>query len=107
HWPLTNRPAYNSVSRYGGPNPRVCRGHRQPLVFYRRCCMFRFAVAAIAALTLVASAEAAKLKIGDPAPKFSGLESADGKSVSFEDYKNKDVLVVCITCNHCPVAVAY
>jgi peroxiredoxin len=67
--------------------------------------MFRFAVAAVAALGLVASVEAAKLKIGDAAPKFSGLESADGKSCSFDDMKNKDVLVVCITCNHCPVAV--
>ncbi len=35
------------------------------------------------------------------------LRGVDGKSHSLADYKNKDVLVVAITCNHCPVAVAY
>jgi peroxiredoxin len=69
--------------------------------------MFRTAAAALAALVLVAGAQAAKLKIGDPAPKFSGLETTDGKSVSLADFKDKDVVVVCVTCNHCPVAVAY
>jgi len=69
--------------------------------------MFRFAAAAVAALTLVAGTQAAGLKIGDSAPKFSGLETTDGKSVSLDDFKNKDVLVVAITCNHCPVAIAY
>src|SRR5262245_51493305 len=68
--------------------------------------MVRFAVAAVAALAIVASVEAARLKIGDVAPKFSGLECADGKSCSFEDMKSKDVVVVCITCNHCPYAKA-
>jgi peroxiredoxin len=67
--------------------------------------MVRFAGAAVAALCLVASVEAARLKIGDPAPKFSGLECADGKSCSFDDMKSKDVVVVCITCNHCPYAM--
>jgi peroxiredoxin len=67
--------------------------------------MIRFAAAAVAALCLVASVEAAKLKIGDAAPKFSGLECADGKSCSLDDMKSKDVVVVCITCNHCPYAV--
>lgn len=69
--------------------------------------MNRYAIAAVAALSLVCSAQAAKLKIGDPAPKFSGLATADGKSISLADLKDKDVVVVAITCNHCPVAVAY
>jgi peroxiredoxin len=69
--------------------------------------MIRYAIAAVAALSLVCSAHAAKLKIGDPAPKFSGLETTDGKSISLDDLKDKDVVVVAITCNHCPVAVAY
>jgi len=68
--------------------------------------MVRFAVAAFAALSLVAGSSAA-MKIGGKAPNFAGLETADGKSVSLADFKNKDVLVVCVTCNHCPVAVAY
>lgn len=66
--------------------------------------MFRFAVASCIALVMGASVDAAKLKIGDPAPKFSGLECADGKSISFDDLKNKDVIVICTTCNHCPYA---
>jgi peroxiredoxin len=69
--------------------------------------MTRFVTAAFAAAVLAVSAQAAPLKIGAHAPNFSGLESADGKSVSLADFKEKDVLVVCITCNHCPVAIAY
>jgi peroxiredoxin len=70
--------------------------------------MLRFAVAAVAALALVAPSQAAPLKVGDPAPKFAGLESAtSGKKFSFDDYKDKDVLVICTTCNHCPFAKAY
>jgi peroxiredoxin len=69
--------------------------------------MTRFVTAAFAAAVLAVSAQAAPIKIGSPAPNFSGLETADGKSVSLADYKDKDVLVVCITCNHCPVAIAY
>ena len=69
--------------------------------------MTRFVTAAFAAAILAVSAQAAPLKIGSPAPNFSGLESADGKSVSLADFKDKDVVVVCITCNHCPVAIAY
>jgi len=48
-----------------------------------------------------------KLSIGDAAPSFTGLEGVDGKSHSLSDLKDKDVVVVIITCNHCPVAVAY
>jgi hypothetical protein len=69
--------------------------------------MTRFVTAAFAAAVLAVSAQAAPMKIGSKAPNFSGLESADGKSVSLADFKDKDVLVVCITCNHCPVAIAY
>jgi len=69
--------------------------------------MSRFVTAAIAAAVVAVSAQAAPLKVGSPAPNFSGLETADGKSVSLADFKDKDVLVVCITCNHCPVAIAY
>src|SRR5438067_2545193 len=69
--------------------------------------MTRFVTAAFTAAVLAVSAQAAPLKVGSPAPTFSGLETADGKSVSLADFKDKDVLVVCITCNHCPVAIAY
>ena len=48
-----------------------------------------------------------KVKIGDQAPVFANLPGVDGKSHSLSDYSDKDVLVLVVTCNHCPVAVAY
>jgi peroxiredoxin len=46
-----------------------------------------------------------KVGLGDSCPAFN-LPGTDGKNHALADYK-KDVLVVIITCNHCPVAVAY
>lgn len=68
--------------------------------------------ACIAGLSMVSLAQGGgkfnkKIAIGDAAPNFSGLPGVDGKNHSLSDYSNKDVLVLCITCNHCPVAVAY
>jgi peroxiredoxin len=46
-----------------------------------------------------------KVSIGDACPDFK-LPGVDGKTHTLAEYK-KDVLVIIITCNHCPVAVAY
>jgi len=65
-------------------------------------------VAVLSVVVLLAGTTVAEpLKIGSPAPEFKGLEATDGKTYSLDDMKDKDVVVVCITCNHCPVAVAY
>src|SRR4051812_849812 len=48
-----------------------------------------------------------QLNIGDPAPTWSNLEGADGKKHSLADFADKDVIVVCFTCNTCPYAVDY
>lgn len=74
--------------------------------------MTRYAIAALAVgLMMVGGAQAGKynkkLNIGDNAPAFSGLKATDGKEYSLDSFKDKDVVVVCVTCNHCPVAVAY
>src|SRR5262245_30667949 len=71
--------------------------------------MVRFASAALVAVLSFAALQAAPLKIGSAAPKFSGLECATmpGKSASLADFSKKDVVVYVITCNHCPVAKAY
>jgi len=75
--------------------------------------MLRYATAAALLVAVLTTGLAragggpAMLKIGDPAPAFTGLPGVDGKNHSLADYKNKDVLVIAITCNHCPVAVAY
>jgi peroxiredoxin len=71
--------------------------------------MIRYAAAFVVAAATVISfvqADTGKFGIGSPAPKFTNLPGVDGKDHSLAEYK-KDVLVVCITCNHCPVAVAY
>jgi len=73
--------------------------------------MLRFATALLTAgvvvVGLVSAQGTAKLEIGAKAPSFSGLPGTDGKKYSLDDFKDKDVVVVAITCNHCPVAVAY
>jgi peroxiredoxin len=67
------------------------------------------ALALAVALNVTASAGEfnKKVNIGDDAPKFSDLPAVDGKNYSLADFADKDVLVMCVTCNHCPVAVAY
>jgi peroxiredoxin len=85
--------------------------------------MFRTAAAALAfaaGLALVGLSHAAdakadkkvgqfnkKVKPGDPAPTFKDLQGVDNKKHSLDEFKDKDVVVVVITCNHCPVAQAY
>ena len=66
------------------------------------------AAALVTGIVLVGYTQAggSKLKIGDAAPAFSKLPGVDGKDHSLGDYK-KDVLVIAITCNHCPVAVRW
>jgi peroxiredoxin len=48
-----------------------------------------------------------KVAVGDKAPSYSELPGVDGKKHSLADLSNKDVVVVVVTCNHCPVAIAY
>jgi peroxiredoxin len=60
------------------------------------------------AMNLVGPARAnEKLKVGENAPVYAQLPGVDGKTHSLADFKDKDVVVLVITCNHCPVAVAY
>ena len=60
---------------------------------------------AVAAFCLPACA--AELEIGAKAPEFKNLPGVDGKEYSLSDMKDAKVVVVCFTCNNCPVAVAY
>ncbi|MFT3700943.1 MAG: redoxin family protein [Agriterribacter sp.] len=46
------------------------------------------------------------LAIGSQAPDFN-LKGVDGKTYTLASFKNKDVLVIVFTCNHCPTAQAY
>lgn len=48
-----------------------------------------------------------KVNAGDAGAGFKDLAGVDGKTHSMNDYKAAKALVLCFTCNHCPVAVAY
>jgi thiol-disulfide isomerase/thioredoxin len=48
-----------------------------------------------------------RLSIGDSAPTWKDLEGTDGKKHSLSEFADKDVLVICFTCNTCPYAVDY
>jgi len=48
-----------------------------------------------------------KVSVGDAGAGVKNVAGVDGKSHSMDDYKSAKVLVLCFTCNHCPVAVAY
>ncbi len=63
-------------------------------------------LAAIVVIPVCAGKYNKKINVGDAAPTFSNLPGTDDKQHSFADFK-KDVVVVFITCNKCPVAVAY
>lgn len=47
-----------------------------------------------------------KLTIGSKAPAFN-LPGVDGKNHSLEEFKDKSVLIVAFSCNHCPYVQAY
>jgi peroxiredoxin len=69
--------------------------------------MIRRMFLAFSVLALCAPAFAAELEIGAKAPEFKALPNVDGKEISLDGLKDKKVVVVCFTCNVCPVAVAY
>src|SRR5262245_54117836 len=48
-----------------------------------------------------------KVSVGDACPAFTNLPATDDKSYSLADFKDKELLLVVITCNHCPVALDY
>lgn len=51
-------------------------------------------------------AQAEEVEIGAKGPDFK-VTGTDDKEYTLESFKDSDVVVVCFTCNYCPVAVAY
>jgi peroxiredoxin len=51
--------------------------------------------------------EPASAKIGQAKPSWQNLPGTDGKKYSLADFAAKKVIVVAITCNHCPIAMEY
>ena len=48
-----------------------------------------------------------KLTIGAAAPTWNDLMGTDDKKHSLEQLRDKQVVIVCFTCNSCPYAVDY
>jgi peroxiredoxin len=48
-----------------------------------------------------------KLRVGDSAPDFRGLLGTDGKRYSLSSFADSPVLVLVVSCNHCPYVQAY
>ncbi len=48
-----------------------------------------------------------KISVGDAAPGFNNLDATDGKKYSLDDFKDKDLVVLVLICNECPVAQTY
>ena len=69
--------------------------------------MIRRMILALSVVALAAPAFAAELEIGAKAPTFKALPGVDGKEYSLDAMKDAKAIVVCFTCNQCPVAVAY
>lgn len=62
--------------------------------------------ALIVGIAAVQLARAEEIAIGKPGPDFK-VTGTDGKQYTLASFKDADVVVVCFTCNYCPVAVAY
>jgi peroxiredoxin len=69
--------------------------------------MIRRMVLALSLVALCAPVFAAELEVGAKAPDFKALPGVDGKEVSLDGLKDAKVVVVCFTCNICPMSVAY
>ncbi|MDH3251223.1 MAG: thioredoxin family protein [Ignavibacteria bacterium] len=47
------------------------------------------------------------LTTGSPIPDVKELAGVDGKRYSFDDFSDKNIVVVVFSCNHCPYVQAY
>lgn len=48
-----------------------------------------------------------KVDIGQPAPRWAGLEGVDGRKHNLDDYKKAKLLVIAFMCNQCDVSRLY
>jgi peroxiredoxin len=58
------------------------------------------------AVILTAHAKAEGVQVGEKAPSFAAV-ATDGQTITLEGTKGAEAVVLCFTCNNCPVAVAY
>jgi len=58
-------------------------------------------------LALATRGLAEGVKVGDPAPKWSGIIGVDDKKHGLDEYAKAKLIALVFTCNHCPIAVLY
>ena len=66
----------------------------------------RFVPFVALAVAAVFASSALAVDVGEKAPDFKA-KGVDGKEYSLDSFKDSKAIVVCFTCNRCPVAVAY
>lgn len=71
----------------------------------RRLLVLMFLV--VFGLVAAVNSAAPALELGAPGPAWKGLTGVDDKEHSLSDLKKAEAVVVCFTCNHCPVAKNY
>lgn len=64
-------------------------------------------VALLLATAVASAAEPKKVNVGEAKISWQDLPGADGKKHSSSDLKDRDVIVLVVTCNHCPIALEY
>jgi peroxiredoxin len=65
------------------------------------------ALIGLAVFMPTAVAQQTASKVGDVVPDWQDLVGVDDQQHSLKDWKEKQVLVICFTCNSCPYAVDY
>ena len=83
---------------------------QKPFAMTRYCCLLIAALCLTLGLAVTVAAaedEPVQLKIGDEAPSWADLVGTDDEMHSLADLKDKQVVVVCFTCNSCPYSVDY
>src|SRR5687768_17802608 len=58
-------------------------------------------------LTAVQAVELNTAAIGRSKPSWKDLPGTDGQHHSLAELSDKDIVVIAVTCNHCPLALEY
>jgi peroxiredoxin len=69
-----------------------------------------YAVTLALTLTVIGAGlgqDSTKPRVGEAKPTWKALSGTDGSPHSLSDLSDKQVVVVAITCNHCPIAIEY
>lgn len=70
-------------------------------------CVGACLVVSLLSLSVTAGQFNPTLNVGDIVPAWPKLPGADGREYAWDDFKDKQLLVVVFTCNSCPYAVDY